>query len=89
MVFNRARELYELKKKADEVKKILEEEVIEVWESGIRVKIRADQRIMSIEIDGEEDERIKKAINKAIKESQKIAAKKMRGRMGDFGLPGF
>lgn len=89
MVFNRARELYELKKKADEVKKILEEEVIEVWESGIKVKIRADQKVMSIEIAGEEDERLKKVINKAIKESQKIAAKKMRGRMGDFGLPGF
>jgi len=88
MILDRAKKLYGLKKKADEIKKVLEEEVIEISEGGVRIKMRADQKALYVEVDGEKDERIKKAINKAIKESQKVAAKKMRGRMGDFGIPG-
>lgn len=88
MVFGKAKQLYELKKKADEIKKVLEKEMVEIEEKGVRVKIRADQRVMLVEVDGEEDERLKKAVNRAIKEAQKVAAKKMRGRMDEFGIPG-
>lgn len=80
------KKLLEMKRKADKAKKILEKEMVEIEEAGIRIKIRGDEQVMSVEIDGEENKALKKAINKAMKEVRKVQMKRMKGFMGDFGL---
>ena len=52
----------------------------------VRVKVTGDQKIDFIEIDGEERSDVKDVVNKAFKEIQKEAAKKMMEMGG--GLKG-
>lgn len=85
--FSKMKDLYELKKKADILKKEMEKITTEVFEGKYKIVVRGDQTIESISENGEENNDLKKAINKAIKESQKQVAKKMRGQMSDLGLP--
>lgn len=56
---------------------------------GVEVTMRGDQRVEAVVIDGEEDPRVKEAFNRAVKESQKKVAKKLRGQLSELGLPGF
>lgn len=85
-MFERFKKIYELKKKADSMKKEMELIHLEVEESGVRIKIRGDQHFEEVSVDGRKDERFRSAANKAIKEVQKKLAKKMQGRMGDLGI---
>ncbi len=85
-VFDRLQQLKELKKMRDEamaIQKALDEETVEVEKHGINVKITLAQRVVSIESNGKSDDDIAQAVNDAIKESQKEAAKKMQ-QMGGF-----
>lgn len=82
------RNLYQLKRKADAMKKKMETVRVTVEERGIRVAMRGDQHIDELVVDGEKDERLKEVINKALKETQKKSAKKMQGDLGDLGIPG-
>lgn len=61
-------------------------EVLEVSYRGITIQISAGLDVKSLVTDGHSDEDIADAINKAIKEAQKVQAQKMRGQMGDLGL---
>lgn len=60
----------------------------EIEDKGIKILIRGDQHVEEITIDGEKNERVKDAINRALKEVQKKAAKKVQGDLGDLGIPG-
>ena len=73
-------------KKAREAKKLLESEVVEVTVDGVRVKVRADFKVLLVEVDGEKNDRLRKAFNKALKELVKVQVKKMKGMAGDFGF---
>lgn len=85
-MFDKVKEMYELKKQADEMKKALEKEIIEVESGDIKVVITADQKIQSIHLGDTIDEKtLKEVINKALEESQKVAAKKMQDMMGGMG----
>ena len=68
------------------MKKEMEAIHLEVEERGVKIKIRGDQHIEEIVVDGHKEDRLRDAINKAVKESQKKVAKKMQGRMGDLGI---
>lgn len=85
-MFDKAKKLYDLKRQADSVKKQMEEIFVEVEERGVVIKMRGDNRVETLTIDGAEDKRLKEAFNRALKETQKKVAKKMQGQMGDFGL---
>lgn len=87
-MFGKIKKLYELKKKADSMKKEMEAIHLTVEERGIQVKIRGDQHIEEVTVDGKRDDRLKDAVNRAVKESQKKVAKKMQGNLGDLGIPG-
>jgi len=80
------KDLYELKKKADSMKKEMEKIVTVEEYRGVTISMRGDQHIEEVIVDGERDERLEEAFNKALKESQKEVAKKMQGRLGDLGL---
>lgn len=86
--FGQMKNLYALKKQADEMKKKMEKIVVTVEEGQYEIVMKGDQTVESVRENGEERNDLKKAFNKALKESQKVVAKKMRNQMQDFGIPG-
>lgn len=87
-MFDKAKKLYQLKKEAGALQKTLSEDVLEVSHKGVIVRIRGDMHIQLVKINNEDAPRVTEAVNKAVKETQKLMAKKMRGKLADFGLPG-
>ena len=86
--FNQMKNLYALKKQADEMKKKMEQIIVTVEEGQYEIVIKGDQTIDAVRKNGEDQPDLKKAFNKALKESQKVVAKKMRNQMSEFGMPG-
>ena len=90
-MFDKLQQLKELKKMRDEamtIQRALDQEVVEVEKRGVKVKVTLAQRFVSIEAQGKDDEDIKEAVNEAVKESQKQAARKMQQMGGLEGLKG-
>lgn len=61
------------------------EEVV-VEEQGIKIVMTGDQKVKALEVDGESQHRLIDVLNKAIKKSQEVAAKKLQEMSG--GLTG-
>jgi len=84
------KQLGDLKKMRDqamELQKKLAEIKITVEHRGVTIVMTGDQKIVSIS--GENDlEKVKDAVNEALKQAQKVAAEEMRPLMGGMGLPG-
>ena len=55
----------------------LQKEIVEVEKNGVKVTVRGDQVIMSIEVDGIIENRIAEAVNEAVKKTQELAARKL------------
>lgn len=88
-MFDKVKQLGELKKMRDQamaIQKQLSQEEIVIEEDGIKVVIAGDQKLKSLEIDGMTNVRVLELINKAIKKSQEMAAKKLAEMSG--GLTG-
>jgi DNA-binding protein YbaB len=86
-MFDKLKQLAELKKMRDQVmqiQKALAEEQIEVEEGEIKVVITGDQKILEIEIEGEKKDRLVDVLNKAIKRSKEVAAGKLQAVSGDL-----
>lgn len=89
MVFDKFKQLGELKKMRDQamaIQKALAEEKIEVEEQGIRIVMTGDQQVQEIEIDGQSQGKLRDVLNKTIKRSQEVAARKLQDMSG--GLSG-
>jgi len=87
-MFDKFKQLGELKKMRDqamEMQKALAQERIEVEEQGIKIVMTGDQRVESLEIDGEDNHRLVDVLNKAIKKSQEVAARKLQEMSGGLG----
>ncbi len=85
--FKKLGKLKQLRDQAVKMKKVLNKEEIEVEENGIKIVVDGAQKFKQVLINGEENKNLIDAINKAIKKSQKVAAKKMQEMGG--GLDGF
>lgn len=88
-MFDKVKQLGELKKMRDQamaVQRQLKEERIEVEENGVKVVMNAAQEIQSLEVDGQEERRVLEVLNKALKKSQEVAARKLQEMSG--GLSG-
>lgn len=88
MVFDKLKQLGELKKMRDQAMQIqqaLAQEKIEVEEQGIKVVMTGDQRVEEITIDGQGQNRLVEVLNKAIKRSQEVAAQKLQEMSGGLG----
>ena len=55
----------------------LQKEQVIVEKNGVKIILRGDQAIESIEVDGVVENRIADAINEAIKKTQELAARKL------------
>jgi DNA-binding protein YbaB len=79
-------DLKKMRDQAAQIQKTLARETIELDEDGVRVVITGDQRIVEFEIKGVSNNLVKDKLNKAIKMSQELAAKKLTEMSG--GLQG-
>ncbi len=89
-MFDKLNQVKELKKMRDQAMKIqkeLDSVEIEVEKDGVTVKVTASQKIVSIHINGNDEKAVVKAVNEAISQSQKVAAKRMQSMMGEGGNP--
>ncbi len=89
MAFDKVKQLGQLKKMRDQAVKIqkqLAQEEIEINEDGIKIVISGDQKLKALEIDGMSNARVLELINKAVKKSQEMAARKLSEMSG--GLTG-
>lgn len=96
-MFDKMKQLMEMKKQADRIKKELDAESVETQDvRGIKVVINGSQKFQSIEIDesflnapgkARLEKDLLQSMNAAIKASQNIAARKMKDLMPG-GFPG-
>ncbi len=86
--FKKLGKLKKLRDQANKLQDALADEEIRVEMGNIKVVIGGDQKLKSVKIDEQENKNLVKAINKAIKKSQKVAAKKMQelGGLDSFGV---
>lgn len=90
-MFDKLQQLKELKKMRDEamtIQRTLDSETVEVEKHGVNVKITLAQRFVSVETNGKGDSDVVEALNEAVKESQKQAARKMQQMGGLDSLKG-
>lgn len=94
-MFDKAKQLYQLQKKAKDIKKKLAKTHIEAEHEGVIVTINGEQEVIDVKITDEAlqnksklEESIAKCLNKAIKKSQQVGAEMMKDVMGDFNIPG-
>ena len=71
---------------AYKLKKAIEAESIEIEEAGIKVTVTGDQKIKFLSVNGLENKILVDTINKALKKSQEMAAKRMKDMGGLEGL---
>jgi len=86
-MFEQLREINKLRKQAAELKREMERITVEVVEGGVKIVMRGDQQVEKIEYDGEAREDLKRAFNKAVKESQKKVAQKLSGLVSGMKIP--
>jgi hypothetical protein len=86
--FKKLGKLKKLRDQANKLQDALADEEISVEMGNIKIVIGGDQKLKSVKVDEQENENLVKAINKAIKKSQKVAAKKMQeiGGLGGLGM---
>jgi len=87
-MFDKAKEILKFRKMQSEMKKELENIFATVEKSGVRIVIRGDKHIEKITVDEEEQRLLKDMLNDSMKEVDKKVEKQMRGKLGDFGIPG-
>jgi len=77
-------DLRQLQKQAKEIQRQLADEEIEAEENGIRVVVSGEQRIKKLLFEKENVSPldVMKVINQALGKAQKLAAKKLMGKMG-------
>lgn len=88
-MFDKFKQIGELKKMRDEALRIQRElaaEKIEMEEGDIKIVVSGDQKVQSLEIRGEAQPSLIEVLNKALKRSQEVAAKKVQQMSG--GLSG-
>lgn len=84
--FQQLKKLKQLRDQAMAMQKVLAQEFVNIEKNGIKIVMSGDQKVHKVEIDGEEQRNLVDAFNEAIKESQKVAAKKVQEMGG--GLSG-
>ena len=77
-----------LVQEAMKLQKIIQNERVTVIRNDVEIEMSGDQKVISIKTNGQSDDRIKDAINEAIKKSQEAAAKKIQQMGGMGGLGG-
>ncbi len=92
--FDKAKDVYKLRKQAKDMKKKLKNIHIEAEHKGVKIVINAEMEVIDVNISPELTDNklissyVKESFTKAIKKAQLVAAENMKDIMGDFGFPG-
>jgi DNA-binding protein YbaB len=78
-------DMNKLRQQAMQMQKALAQEEIVIEEGDVRVVISGDQRIKEFSVQGITSDVAVTALNKAIKQSQELAAKKLQEMTGGLG----
>jgi DNA-binding protein YbaB len=70
-------DLQKLQQQAQKMQAALQQEQVVVEKNGVKVTLRGDQVIESIEVDGIVENRVAEAVNEGVKKTQELAAKKL------------
>lgn len=70
-------DLQKLQQQAQTMQKALQQEEVTVERNGVLVRVRGDQQILEVSVDGIIENRIADAINEAVKKTQELAARKL------------
>ena len=84
--FKAVGDIKSMRDQALKMQQMLSQEEVVVEKNGVKVVMSGDQKIKELLIDGQEDYRVRQAIEEAINKSQQIAAKKLTEISG--GLQG-
>lgn len=87
-MFDKLKQLGEFKKMRDQamaIQRQLAQETVVVEENGVKVVMSGDQKIQSIEVGGNSQTKLAEVLNKAIKRSQEVAARKLQEMGGGLG----
>ena len=71
------KDLTNLQQQAQKMQQALQKEEVTVEHDGVVVVLSGDQQVRRIVIDGTDENRVCEAINKAIKDTQRLAATKL------------
>ena len=74
--------LNKMRAQALRLKKVLAKEEIVVEEGAIKIVVSADQKFREVTVNGQINNALVNALNKAIKKSQKVSAQKMKNMEG-------
>ena len=89
-MFGKAKDNYELVKKAREIQKKLKSQTVEAEAGAVKLTMNGEQKVQSVEVDKDNidniEDDIKSAVGSAIEKSQKIAAEMMKEMGGLDGL---
>ena len=85
-MFDKVKQLNELRKNAKAIQQELDAEVLDVQHKGVDIRINGNMEILDLKTNGKDDATIVRALNESNKQMKKIVEKKMRGRLGDLGL---
>lgn len=69
-----------------QIQKQLSQQRVTVEEAGVQVTVSGDLKIKELKTNGADDEKITKAVNKALEQAQKEVAKRMQELGGGLGL---
>lgn len=78
-------DLNQLRKQAKQMQQDLAAEQIVIEEGDIRVVITGDQRVIELSVQGISSPDVIDVLNRAIKKSQELAAKKLQAMTGGLG----
>jgi DNA-binding protein YbaB len=70
-------DLQKLQQQAQKMQSALQQEHVTIEKNGVKVTLRGDQVVESIEVDGIIENRIAEAVNDGVKKTQELAAKKL------------
>lgn len=95
--FQKTRDMYKMQKQAKGIKKDLRNIHIEAEQEGVKITINGEMEIVEVELTPEViqegvaskknlEEKLLKAFSKGLKKARQIAAEKMKGVMGNFGM---
>ncbi len=87
-MFNKLKQLKDLRDQAKKMQNVLGGEVITAEKNGVKITMNGNMEITQVDIIGEIDKsnlesNIKNAVNDAMKQTQRLMAKKMQ-EMGGF-----
>lgn len=81
-------DINQMRAQAAKIQAALAAEEFEIKEGNVRIVINGNQEVKLVEINGQADETVRRAINNAIKRSQQAAAGKLAEISNQLGAGG-